>query len=247
MKKICLYFFIGMMFFSCKNKQGTDTNVDNSDVAEKVSGVCIYDYSSNGLQVLRDYNDPKSHLTYVKLGETVGFLGEVVTEPNSKKEYCKIELSDGTTGWTRKDYIIENTVPAAIMKSTPVYERPDILTKSSKKSYTEIDVVAVIEQKDEWCQVVGRNNLNKGWILKENISLNKEDVGMAILSRKEIFDEKGNLIENKILDFVNNAPFPGSAIVSMLRDKVIENVEEEAAKKSEATDSVPNEELPAWD
>ena len=136
-----------------------------------------------------------------------------------------------------------NATPAAVITSTPVYERPDILTKSSNKSYDDIDIVAITEEKDGWCNVTGRNNLNQGWVMKDNLSTNKEDFDMAILARKGIFDSQGNIMDDKLNDFINNAPYPGSKIVSILRDRLIKNVENASKTEPEDTET-QTEELP---
>lgn len=234
-----------MLLFTCTGKKTTGESKKSAteETTDSIPAVSTYDYSVNGLPVLEDYNNSKSILTFVKVGESVIFLGKTATDTVSKKEYDKIELSDGKIGWSRADYIIKNAVPGAIINATPVYERPDILTKSARKSYDNIDVVAVVDEKDDWYNVVGRNNLNSGWVMKDNISENKEDVAMAILARKEIFDSKGNIMDDKINDFINNAPYPGSKIVSILRDKLIKSVEQNAASDptgmQEQIESVP--------
>ncbi|MFO7655906.1 MAG: SH3 domain-containing protein [Bacteroidales bacterium] len=220
-----------LLFISCSNRQGAkDSTKEETAVTEKIPSLSMYDYSTYGLQVLEDYKDPKSQLTSIKLGEAINYLGETVTDSASKKEYYKIELSDGTTGWALSKYIVIAATPAAVVAATPVYERPDILTKSARKYYDVIDIVAITEERDGWCNVTGRNLLNSGWVLKESLSANKEDFAMAILARKEIFNPKGNIINEKLNDFINNAQFPGSKIVTILRDSLITNVENSAAE-----------------
>ncbi|MBN2613915.1 MAG: SH3 domain-containing protein [Bacteroidales bacterium] len=232
-----------LFFISCANKKGADKDSakEETTVIEKIPSLSMYDYSVYGLQVLEDYKDPKSHLTSIKLGEAINYLGETVTDSASKKEYCKVELSDGTTGWALSKYIVINATPAAVIAATPVYERPDILTKSSRKAYDVIDIVAITEEKDGWCNVTGRNLLNSGWVLKESLSVNKEDFAMAILARKEIFDAKGNILDDKLNDFINNAQFPGSKIVSILRDRLIASVENTAAETPVEEEAEPVE------
>lgn len=232
-------------FGSCSGKQGKDKieTSENPENVQQSTALCMYDYNVNGMQVLEDYSNPKSHLTYIKLGEVAVHLGETATDSVNKREYCKIELSDGTIGWTMSKYIILNATPAAVILSTPVYERPDILTKSAKKMYESIDILAITEERDNWCNVSGRNNLNSGWVLKENLSTSKEDFAMAILARREIFDSKGNVINAKLNDFVNNAQYPGSQIVTILRDILIKNVESAAMSEPVEIESNP-EDLP---
>ncbi len=240
--KTILYFTLifltaAAVMISCKGKKETEEQEETVGTkTDSIPAVNVYDYSTYGLPVLEDYYDSKSRLTFLRVGESVISLGIRETDTINKKDYCKIRLSDGTIGWARSDYIIENAVAGAIIEPTPVYERPDILTKSSRKKYDGIDVVAVIDEKDDWYNVTGRNNLNQGWIMKESVSVSKEDVAMTILARKELFDSKGNIIDDKLNDFINNAPYPGSRIVTILRDRLIKSVEMRAMSRPAGTE-----------
>lgn len=217
------------VMISCKGKQEAEEQEETAvKTTDSIPAVNVYDYSTYGLPVLEDYYDSKSRLTFLRVGESVISLGIRETDTINKKDYSKIRLSDGTVGWARSDYIIENAVAGAIIEPTPVYERPDILTKSSRKEYNGIDVVAVVGEKDDWYNVTGRNNFNQGWIMKEYVSVSKEDVAMTILARKELYDSKGNIMDDKLNDFINNAPYPGSRIVTILRDRLIKSVEMKA-------------------
>jgi hypothetical protein len=222
-----VFLIVAALIISCTGKKGAGETDEkgNKEITDSIPSVSVYDYSVNGLPVLEDYTSSKSLLTYVKVGESVIYLGVTETDSVNKKDYDKIELSDGTVGWSRSHYIVKDAVAGAIIDVTPVYERPDILTKSANKKYDNIDIVAIVDEKGEWYNVVGRNNLNSGWVMKEDVSANKEDVGMAILARKELFDSKGNIMDDKLNDFINNAPYPGSQIVAILRDRLIKNVE----------------------
>lgn len=234
---------VSSMLICCKGKQDKSNEAEAAEIADSIPAVNVYDYSVYGLPVLEDYYDSKSRLTFLKVGESVTYRGMTETDTINHKDYCKIVLSDGTVGWSRSDYIIKNSVSGAIIAATPVYERPDILTKSTGKKYENIDIVAVIDEKEGWYNVIGRNNLNSGWIMKENVSVNMEDVGMAILARKEVFDSKGNIMDEKLNDFINNAPYPGSQIVAILRNRLIKNVEMNAtsnpAELQDYIESVP--------
>ncbi len=250
MKTISFHFFTGLFvvtfsLVSCSNNKKTDDSGSQDEIAEvqKIPSVNIYDWSANGLQVLEDCNNSKSHLTYVKFGEEVSYLGEVCSDTTNKKEYCKIQLSDGTTGWARNEYIIKDTRRGAVIEATPVYERPDILTKSSKKQYEAIEIVAVIEEKDNWYNVIGKNNRNKGWVPKENVSLDPEDVDMAIIARKELFDSKGNIRDDKLNEFINSAHYPGSKIVNILRNRLIDNMENSASPDDQEGVEIESDEI----
>jgi hypothetical protein len=224
------------VMISCKGKKGAEGEEETAGkTTDSIPAVNVYDYSAYGLPVLEDYYDAKSRLTFLRVGESVISLGTRETDTISKKDYSRIRLSDGTTGWARSDYIIENAVAGAIIEPTPVYERPDILTKSSRKEYDGLDVVAVVDEKDDWYNVTGRNNLNKGWVMKESVSISKEDVAMTILARKELFDSKGDISDDKLNDFINNAPYPGSRIVAILRDRLIKSVEMNAMSRPPET------------
>lgn len=213
---------------SCKSST-SESSGEAQEEKVVTEGVCVYNYSKYGLPLYSDMASLKKSVASIKLGEKVKTLGESAIDSVKNKNYIKVELSDGTIGWCREAYIISDAKPAAIIAATPVYDRPDILTKSTSKKYDEINFTAVTETKDDWIKVAGINSTNKGWIKKESVSFSEEDIAMAILARKEIFNEKGNLIEDKLGEFLVNAPFKNSVIVEKLRT----HLEEKEAKSGE--------------
>ena len=241
--KIKYFIVAAILMICCKGKHDKPDEAEVTKITDSIPAVNVYDYSVYGLPVLEDYYDAKSRMTFLKVGESVTYRGVTETDTLNQKDYDKVELSDGTVGWTRSDYIIKDAQAGAIISETPVYERPDILTKSATRKLDDIDIVAIIGEKGDWFEVVGRNNLNSGWIMQDNVSADKEDVGMAILARKELFDSKGNIMDDKLNDFINEAPYPGSKIIAILRDRMIRNVEMNAtsnpAELQDYIESVP--------
>ncbi len=229
-----------MVNFSCSNQQSGPSSDENQKAYKEskiVNGVCIYNYSVYGLPVLKDVKDKESRFTFAKLGESLKYLGEKDTLGGNN--YSKIELSDGSIGWSRSDYIVEDAYPAAVIESTPVYERPDILTKSRNKEYKQIDFVAVVKEQDDWLKVVGINRRNQGWIRKGVVSTNEEDVAMAILVIKELYKD-GKIVMDKVEDFINNAPFSESRVISILKDIMQQKMMEKAGNEG-AMDNVDSE------
>lgn len=221
---------IATMLFACKsNSNETQSNTPEEQPVEKVKAVSLYNYSKYGLGVYKDMANLKKSIAHIKLGEEITSMGitAVDTSSEKKREYLKVELSDGTQGWCYANYVIPNSYPGVIVEATPVYERPDILTKMAKKEYAELEIVAVMESKGEWLKVKGINLMKEGWINKKSISNKKEEVASAIMARYEIFDVKGNLLEENIKKFVESAPYPNTMVVSTIREMM--SPEDEAA------------------
>ena len=209
-----LYLTISIFIISCSSQSGEITKDESATVAEQVKAVNMYNYSKNGLQVLKDVTNPKSHLTFIQLGEVVTLLGE--TDSLNNREYAKVQLSDGNIGWSMSNYLIANAKPAAIIEETNLYERPNVINKTSK-TLNNIDIVAITDESDGWLQVTGINTIKKGWISKDAVSQKEEDVAMAVLAIKAVFDVKGKLLTDKIEEFLKSAPYPQSTICRTLQ------------------------------
>lgn len=240
MQKLVLTLGIAVLLFSCKTGSDKSSESEAAIPAEKAPAVSVYNYSKYGLGLYQDMDNLKKSIAHIKLGEVVTFLGETATDTVKDRDYKKVELSDGTVGWAYSSYLIVNAQPAVVIEGTPVYERPDILTKMIKKEYKSLEVVAITETKEEWYKVIGINKTNQGWINKKHVSTKDDEVASAILARYEIYDTKGNLLEDKLSDFVENAPYPNTMVISTVKDMIAveEGEEEELVFDAEAKDSI---------
>ena len=141
--------------------------------------VCVWDQVS-----VRATPGPKGKwLTSISAGEILEYLGGDTTVTSDKKRtYTQVRLSDGTEGWSQKDFIIENGEVAVFLENNVIYKRPDLLTKSDK-SFSQMDIVAIKSVQDDWVEVTGKRKegtwLDSGWLKGSKLSKDATDVAVA--------------------------------------------------------------------
>lgn len=194
------------LFFSCGQSGETESETTEETVDVPVSqSVCLW----NNVSVRETAAADSKYLTALSIGEHVRFLDSVaVDESSSKKyEYVYIELSDGTKGWTRSDFIMRDITLSAVLRETKIYKRPDLLT-ASDKSFQPMDLVVVQERQNEWLSVKGKIKggtwFTDGWIPESMITISENDLLTAQLVYKanEIEDGKKRSVELK--NILNN-------------------------------------------
>jgi len=134
------------------------------------------------------------------------------------REYVKVELSDGKTGWASASGIATGAQIGALKDDTTTYKRPDLVTASSQK-VPFMTIVAVIQQKDAWFQVVGESKKPLGWVRKDAVTLDKEDVTVAILATKKLREKDGLDQAKKLEAIVKVSPNPTSFFIQKLRER----------------------------
>lgn len=199
--------------------------------------VCLWSAVS-----LRDSPSSKGkRLTTVYLGETAMYKG--ITEKDTTiakgRDYAKIELIDGTTGWVEERFFAIDAQPYVVKDISKLYKRPDILT-ATKKEYDKMQFVVVLEEKGEWMKVKGRRSqdgwFSDGWMKANHMTNNTIDISVAILaSRAMTIKDKEKKIEalNEIID---NSDFSGSSFIKDISSIVFDLSEEEEAVEEETTE-----------
>ncbi|NIT57775.1 MAG: SH3 domain-containing protein, partial [Aliifodinibius sp.] len=157
MRKISVHSAILLMFLpfllltSCN--QDSETTSKTESVAEKaltsktkldtLSCVCIWDKVPLRAEPRRD----GKWLSSLSLGETVQWFGETAIDSSDKnREYLRIQLSDGKTGWASSYGLVKDSEVGAVKEATFLYRRPDLLTITDEK-LESMDMVAVDEDK----------------------------------------------------------------------------------------------------
>lgn len=237
MKKVFIFLVIVIISMSCKenNKQKSETT--DKEIA-KISSICIWD----GAALREKPKKDGKYLSPINLGEKVQFLGkEKVDSADNNRKYIKIELSDGTIGWASASIIIVDAYAAALVNEAPIYRRPDLLT-GTDKNFEKMEMVAVKQAKDDWIEVVGSYKKKKGWIKTDLITTNEEDVAVAILARKKLYDKNELLIE-KIDDFLKALPYKKSIFIDYLKNSLQESNEGEQEEQNADSMSATNDSL----
>jgi hypothetical protein len=197
---------------SCK-KKGIDGGAPITPVVEEKTAICLYD----GLAVRATATKGGKFLSSLSLGETVRYTGDT-DKDESGREYMKVELSDGKTGWALSLGLVPKAQIGAMKDDTIIYRRPDLVTATTQK-IPFMTIVAVTQQKDTWLEVIGEGKRNLGWVRKDAVAQEKEDVTVAILASKKL-KEKDNLDPAKKLEAIIGAsPNPNSYFIQKLKER----------------------------
>ncbi|MAE84792.1 MAG: hypothetical protein CMB80_18780 [Flammeovirgaceae bacterium] len=169
------------LIFACStstNESTSDSEV-TEEVVEEKPAVCIWDNIS-----VRETPTAKGKwLTSISLGESLTYLGlSSVDSSDKNREYYKIQLNDGTEGWSVADFIIPEGKIGVFLEETFIYNRPDLLTKSDKM-YERLDIIAVQNTQDDWQEIIGKRAegkwIDSGWIKRGKLSFKAVDVAAS--------------------------------------------------------------------
>ncbi len=189
----------------------------------KIYAICIYDKA--GLRVepsQKRYTSEgkENYLETVRYGEMVEFLGEVQEVEKERTVYMKVRLQDQKEGWAFEYAFEKDAQRGAMIKASPLYRRPDLMTLRDD-TLKPGEIVAVIQRQGDWLQVSGRNKGKKGWIqVRDNVSLREKDVYIALLFHKA--NESPDAIRAERL---SNVLEDQQAAGSLLRELVQETLE----------------------
>ncbi|HNX94222.1 MAG TPA: SH3 domain-containing protein [Holophaga sp.] len=198
---------------ACRHKRA-DMAPDAAPMADEKSAVCLVD----GLGLRNAVGKSAKYVASLALGETVKLVGDPEKD-ESGKDWQKIELSDGKSGYVSAAGLVANAQIGAVKDDATSYKRPDLLTASAQK-VPFMTIVAVTQQKDSWLQVVGEGKRSLGWLRKDVVSLDKEDVTAAILATKKLRDKNDGLDPAKKVEaIVAAAPNPNGYFIQKLKER----------------------------
>jgi acid phosphatase family membrane protein YuiD len=212
----CLVLSLAAMAFvntSCKKKSPEAIAAEVTAPADDKTAVCMYD----GMGVRDAIGKNAKYISSLALGESVKWTG-ATDKDESGREYLKVELSDGKSGWVSASGIATGAQIGAIKEDSVTYKRPDLVTATNQK-LPLMTIVAVISQKDAWYQVVGESKKALGWVRKDSVTLEKEDVTVAILATKKLREKDGLDQVKKIEAIVQTTPNPNSFFIQKLKEQ----------------------------
>lgn len=213
---------------NCDNKkkevENDDTDVQEATAEvkkEAVDAVCIWEEIS-----LREGPSAKDKfVTYVHLGEKVTYLGQTAVDSVKGKTYAKIALADGKEGWSRKDFIIPDAIPASFLQDTDIYGRPDLLTKTKSK-FSAMDIVAKISEKDDWSEVTGKRKegswIEKGWVKTTALTTESVDIATAKFGAQAMSKENTDDRLGALEQIVANTDLSSSAFIVRIKETIDE-------------------------
>jgi hypothetical protein len=195
------------------------------------------DYSKQGVCILTDtavWSEPSKKakwLSGLALGETVTLDGQPVKDrTDSKTEYIKIKLSDGTVGYANTWCIVCGSYAGVVKTAVKVYKRPDLLAEAGQ-NLEIMQIVAVEEEKGTWVRITGESRAKSGWIDKSSITNEKADVVTAVLVRKALNGKENSMTKEEMEKVVDGLPYKDNYFAK----KVMEKFETPAATTEDST------------
>jgi hypothetical protein len=99
-------------------------------------------------------------------------------------------------------------------------------------------IVAATQQKDNWVQVVGEGKRTMGWLDKEAVSLDREEVTAAILATRKLREKDGLDYAKKVDAILAASSNPSSFFLAKLRDRAASGAQP-ATSATPATPATP--------
>lgn len=224
MKYFVPILFLLILMSACKTDPTPSSSETDDTIADQtipVQAVCV----SNGLALRAEPKKDGKWLSSMSLGEVSKYQGvTAIDSADTNREFYKLELSDGSVVWARSYGLLLEAKPAAIIENTPIYTRPDLVTKTDK-SFGTAEFVAIVGEKENWLNVVGAGNKKKGWIKNAAISTQAEEVAIATLAQRQLMDKNGIIQTEKISDFLEDLPYEETMLEGYLEDMLNEEVE----------------------
>jgi hypothetical protein len=200
---------------ACTNSTPEESNFVISETPE-VIGVSVWDRISTRSQPLR--SAPRT--TLMSLGESFFYLDSfAIDSSNTHTKFLKARLSDSTVVWVYDFASVLNAKPAVIIDEVPLYMRPDLLTITAKRM-NAMEIIAVVEEWDDWIKVVNEKKENTGWIKKESITYTTIDLAFALLIKRNLEEEDPEQKINNLEDLLENNPYPNTIFIAELNKRV---------------------------
>ena len=225
-----LTFFLGIIILlklaACNNipEEEPDNTVSEQP---QIIGVSVWDKISSRSEPRRK----SASTTLLSLGESFLYLDSFAIDSSyNNTKFLKARLSDSSIVWVYGFASVLNAKPVVITNEVPLYMRPDLLTITEQR-LNSMEIVAVIEEWDNWIKVVNEKKEKVGWIKKEFISENTIDLAFALLAKRKLDEEDAEQKIRNLEDLLENNPYPNSIFVSEL-GKILD-LEKETLRESQ--------------
>ncbi|GHM99972.1 hypothetical protein WSM22_14620 [Cytophagales bacterium WSM2-2] len=222
-KFVPLSLLAASLLLACNSKKtdGTEASTADSSAANTAQATCIWDNVP-----MREGADEKSkYITALSIGETMTVISpEAADSTKAAKEHFHVKLVDGTAGWVKKDFLVENSKPMVFVRNSDIYSRPEALTKTAKK-YSKYDIVAVSASKDGFVSVKGKRTegqwIESGWVKSNNLSGELLDISAAKFIAKAMTEKDPQKREKALSEVFANPDLQGSIFASDRMDTVV--------------------------
>ena len=211
----CLGLIIFLNFLACSDniqKKSDDPVLENHHVI----GVSIWDRISTRSEPKRS----SSSNTLLSLGESFLYLdSSAIDSAYNNTKFLKVRLSDSSEVWVYDFASVLNAKPAVLTRDVPIYMRPDLLTITEKDLHV-MEIVAVVEEWDDWIKVVNEKSEQTGWIQKDIVTYNTIDIALALLAKRKLEEQDSEQRVKNLEELLEKNPYPNSIFISELRDKL---------------------------
>lgn len=200
---------------ACTSKRAEEPAPVASATPE-IIGVSVWDRISTRSQALR--SSPRT--TLLSLGESFVYLDSfAIDSSENNTKFLRARLSDSTIVWVYDFACVLDAKPAVVIHEVPLYMRPDLLTITAERM-SSMEIIAVVEEWDDWIKVVGEKKDKTGWIRKESISYESIDLAFALLSKRTLEEEDPEARVEKLEALLENNPYPNTIFMEELRSRV---------------------------
>lgn len=214
-----LTYFFGIVLLlnitACTNSIPEESKPEKSETPE-IIGVSVWDRISTRSEPLR--SSPRT--TLLSLGESFFYLDSfAVDSADGPTKFLRARLSDSTVVWVYDFASMLDAKPAVIINEVPLYMRPDLLTITDRRLNT-MEIIAVVEEWDDWIKVVNEKKEKTGWIKEESITYNTIDVAFALLVKRTLEEQNPEQLIEKLEELLENNPYPNTIFISELSKRV---------------------------
>ena len=195
----CLIF--PALIISCSGNKN-DSGFSTSEKITLTEAVCIMDE----IPIYEESRINSPIVSSAQLGEIVQLVNPQtsIQEPDPGKLY-KVRLPEGSNAWISGAGILTQVKPAAILKETAIYTDTGAGTPTGK-SFKQAEYAVVTSENDAWVKLTGAGKRKIGWVKKEMISTDPSDIHVAILAHSYLLEKNGNLMTDKLPDFIRQLP-----------------------------------------
>ncbi len=206
-----LYLALLLILTSCKENAPVKADKEKAENHETV-GVSVWDRISSRSEPRRS----SDRVTLLSLGEQFLYLdSSAIDSAYNNTRLFYVQLSDSSRVWVYDFASVLNAQPAVIVDPVPVYLRPDLLTITDQELNT-MEIVAVVEEWDDWIKVVNEKKEKVGWIKKDFVTYEPIDLAFALLVKRTMETEDPEQRIENLEKLLEKNPYPATGFIPEL-------------------------------
>jgi hypothetical protein len=229
-----LYLALVLAVLSCNEGAPAEGDQEIPE-PDGVVGVSVWDRISSRSEARRS----SERATLLSLGEQFLYLdSSAIDSANNNTRMLYVQLSDSSRVWVYDFATVLDARPAVVISQVPLYLRPDLLTITDDELNT-MEIIAVVEEWDDWIKVVNEKKEKVGWIKKEKVTYETVDLAFSLLVKRNLEEKDPEQRIQNIEEMLNQNPYPSTVFITDVRLRLDE--EREALWESEEDDEDRND------